>query len=120
MASPPVGWKDMLGYSNQVCGGALACLALDTFEAKGLTPRQARRVAVNSRLEPAARGERLDTFFKQSVLSDPRLQNLVVTPRFRFGPDVIDPVTGRWYDVTTPGHWPAHLKYGPGGVPLLY
>ena len=86
--------------------------AVERFGAEGLTPKQLAAVAKNPNLEPAFTGERIHTFFGESVGADPALQHLELTPRFQFGPDVIDPLTGRWYDVTTPGQWPAHvLKY---------
>jgi hypothetical protein len=71
------------------------------LEAEGLTQRQAARALENPKLEPAFRGERIDTFFKETVSADPELQHLQVTPRFKFGPDVIDPKANMWYDVTT-------------------
>ncbi len=69
-------------------------------------------------------GERIDTFFKESVAADPLLGNLQTTPRFQFGPDVYDPAAGTWWDVTTPGQWGMHVrKYTPmfgQGSPLFY
>jgi hypothetical protein len=81
-------------------------------------------LAKNPAWEAAFRGERIDTFFKQAVLGDPNLRHLRVTPRFKFGPDVFDPVRNVWYDVTTPAQWQGHLlKYEEifgQGVPLFY
>jgi hypothetical protein len=72
-------------------------------------------------LEAAFRGERIDTFAKESAALDPRLEATQITGRFQRGADFIDPVTGNWWDVTTPGSWAAHvLKYGPGGTMLPY
>jgi hypothetical protein len=98
--------------------------ALARFESEGLTNAQARRVALNPNLEAAFRGERIDTFFKESVAADPRLQHLEITPRFEAGPDVYDAESGQWWDVTTSGQWGAHVRlystqYGTG-TPLLY
>jgi len=98
--------------------------ALARFESEGFTARQAARLSVNPRLEAAYRGERVDTFFKEAVRLDPRLSHLQITSRFKFGPDVYDPATRVWWDVTTPGEWAGHVKkYTPsfgGGRPLFY
>lgn len=95
--------------------------AVARFEAEGLTAKQAAAAARNPRLLAPYRGERIDTFFKESVAGDPALQHLVITPRFRFGPDVAEGPGEIWYDVRTPGDWAKHVvKYGAGGVPLYY
>jgi RHS repeat-associated protein len=86
--------------------------AIARFNAEGFTERQAAALESNPNLEAAFTGERIDTFFKESVLSDPDLSYLQVTPRFAFGPDVFDPVSNTWWDVTTEGQWAAHeAKY---------
>jgi hypothetical protein len=96
------------------------------FASRGFTNNQLTRIGTNPELEAAFRGERIDTFFKQRVLNGTWLdsQGIQVTPRFKFGPGVYDPVNKVWYDVTTPGQWPLHVdKYTPGfgqGVPLHY
>lgn len=91
---------------------------------EGLTAKQTAALVDNPGLEPAFRGERLDTFFKEAVQADPNLQHLEITPRFHFGPDVFDPVTRRWWDVTTAQQWQGHeLKYNSlfgQGTPLYY
>ena len=64
---------------------------------------------------------------KKAVLNDPSLSKLYVTRSGEFGPDFLDlnslPGTPRWYDVTTPGSWPAHLQryasFGQG-TPIYY
>jgi hypothetical protein len=64
------------------------------------------------------RGNQIDSFFKQAVQADPHLQHLQITPRFKPGPDVFDPASNRWWDVTTPKQWASHVKkyqsYGRG------
>ena len=84
--------------------------ALAQFEREGLTRAQTLRAASNPRLEPAYRGDRIDAFFKKSVDADPRLKHLTVTPRFRFGPDVFNPATKKWWDVTTLKQWGKHVQ----------
>jgi len=37
-------------------------------------------------------------------------QGLVTTPRGQFGPDVFNPETQEWWDLTTPSEWNAHLQ----------
>jgi hypothetical protein len=72
----------------------------------------------------AHRGERIDTFAKETIAQDASLRHLVITPRFQFGPDVYDPINNVWYDITTVGQWPRHVskysdKFG-AGTPLFY
>jgi hypothetical protein len=96
--------------------------ALDRLAAQGLTQPQVRAIAryPSLHLQEAFEGERIDTFIKEAVANDPAL-NLKIAPRFQFGPDFVNPVTGSWYDVTTPGEWVKHVgRYGPGGVPVFY
>ncbi len=98
--------------------------AVARFEAEGFTAKQAARIAENPELEAAFRGDRIDAFFKDAVRADPQLGHLNVTPRFTFGPDVVSPGGGVWWDVTTFGQWGKHVqmytpKFGQG-VPLLY
>ena len=98
--------------------------AVERFEQQGFTPKQQARLATSPELEAAFRGERIDTFFKEEVASNPALKDLQITPRFKFGPDVYDPVSGVWYDVTTPGQWIRHVDRYTGtfgqGFPLYY
>ena len=84
--------------------------AIDKLAKNGLTRRQSARVATNPELESAFRGERIDTFFKVFVGADTRLNHLNLTPRFKFGPDIYDPVKKIWYDVTREGQWQDHLN----------
>jgi len=62
-------------------------------------------------------GNNIDAFFKEGVRNNPQLfPRLSVTPRFKFGPDVYNPSSGEWWDVTTPGQWGNHItKYSPFG-----
>jgi hypothetical protein len=90
----------------------------------GLTFAQKASLKYNPWLEPMHRGERIDTFAKESVAKDPSLRHLKITQRFEFGPDFYDPINNRWYDVTTIGQWDSHegrytLGFGQG-IPLLY
>jgi hypothetical protein len=97
--------------------------AIERFNLEGFTPAQQRALISRPEMAPAYRGDRIDTFIKESVSADPLLQHLQVTPRFKFGPDIFDAATGRWWDVTTPGQWSRHVeKYTPSfgsGTPLF-
>jgi hypothetical protein len=60
------------------------------------------------------RGTAIDRIAKKAVFDDPELEHVYVTVNKEYGPDFFDSRTGRWYDMTTIGQWPAHqAKYGP-------
>jgi hypothetical protein len=90
----------------------------------GLTAAQKASLKYNPWLEPMHRGERIDTFAKETVAKDKSLGHLQITPRFKFGPDFYDPINKVWYDITKIGQWKGHegrytLGFGQG-IPLLY
>jgi hypothetical protein len=61
--------------------------------------------------------ERIDTFVKESIQGDRRLDNLGVSETYQPGPDFFDPATDTWYDITTEKAWSAHEKtYGSQGT----
>jgi hypothetical protein len=96
-------------------------LALNRFAREGFTKGQAAAIRTNPKLAAAYKGERIDTFIKESVRQDARLQHLEITPRFRFGPDFWDPHTGEWFDVTTQAQWGKHTQtYGPFGTGIFH
>jgi hypothetical protein len=80
----------------------------------------------NPELEPMFLGERVDYYFRQAFNGsmDPALDRLMMTARGVFGPDVFNPFTGAWWDVTTQQAWAAHYAtysvFGANGSPLLY
>jgi RHS repeat-associated protein len=84
--------------------------AVVRFNAEGLTPAQQRLFIKDPSSFARLRGTQIDTFFKEAVDAHPDLQHLITTPRYKFGPDVFDPATQRWWDVTTPGKWGAHVE----------
>jgi hypothetical protein len=98
--------------------------SLDRFASEGFTEEQAAKLEESPSMAATWRGDRIDSFFKEAVRNDPRLDHLSITERFKFGPDVFDSVTSVWWDVTTTGEWAAHVgKYTAtfgDGVPLLY
>jgi hypothetical protein len=98
--------------------------ALARLDIDGLTQKQKDSLDAYPHLEGAHKGERIDTFIKESIADDDALQHLKITPRFKFGPDVYDLKNKIWYDVTTQNRWEAHetkykLKFGQG-IPLYY
>jgi|GEM_PF-3390194 len=93
----------------------------ERFAAEGFTQGQARALVNNPGLEAAFRGERIDTFAKESAAMDPRLEGIQIPGGFQRGADFIGRATGYWWDITTPGSWAAHVaKYGAGGTILPY
>jgi len=80
------------------------------FEKTGFTAKQERAIAKDPNLKAAFRGDRIDKFFKEAVRDDPMLRHLEVTPRGKFGPDVFDPETQKWWDVTTSKQWDKHTE----------
>ncbi len=61
------------------------------------------------------RGNRIDVRARQMIQNDPALSNL--RSNYTRGADFVDPATGRWWDMTTPGAWQSHVnKYGTGGI----
>ena len=104
--------------------------AVERFNAEGLTEAQKDALIDNPGLEQAFRGQRIDSFFKESLNNaiesgtDSRLGNLYVTRSGEFGPDVFDLGSmNRWWDVTTEGSWAGHVaKYANPfgeGIPLF-
>jgi hypothetical protein len=98
--------------------------AVARLAADGLTPSQRESLKYYPFFEAAHRGERIDSFAKETIARDENLQHLVITPRFGFGPDIYDPINKVWYDITTPGQWASHVRkytreFGQG-TPLFY
>jgi hypothetical protein len=93
-----------------------------------LTDRQVASLAKTPEKDVARQfgafyGNNLDDAVKRSVMEDPWCwdQGVIPTPRAMVGPDFLDANTGQWYDLTTPGKWPEHLRaYGPGGTAIWY
>jgi len=76
----------------------------------GLTKNQLESIKLNPRLEAPHKGERIDTFAKETVAEDEYLAHLKITPRFQYGPDFYDPINNVWYDITTLKQWLRHEK----------
>jgi hypothetical protein len=70
------------------------------------------RAAASGKMDPAvARGNAIDLAAKRAIAADPDLEGLTIVPRGGKGPDIYDSLTKRWWDITTPEQWAAHLKY---------
>ena len=109
------GYRSASGYSQAAESDAALLQghldnAIARFNVEGYTDAQAEALINNPQLADAFRGSQIDSFFKESVLNDPALSHLEVTPQFQFGPDVFNPSTQEWWDVTTPGQWEAHTQ----------
>lgn len=91
---------------------------------QGLTARQNEVLLSHPYLEAAFKGERIDTFAKETMRNDKNLSFLHITSRGEYGPDIQDLVNKLWYDITTRGQWPRHVtKYSEEfgkGTPLYY
>jgi len=98
--------------------------AVARLKRDGLTANQKKSLNYHPRYEAAHKGERIDSFAKESIAKDENLRHLKITPRFQFGPDIYDPVNRVWYDITTREQWNGHeKKYTEGfgqGTPLYY
>lgn len=97
--------------------------AINKANANGFTPAQQRALLNNPGLSDAYMGSNIDKIFKNLVSQEPGLSHLQITPPFKFGPDVFNPATQEWWDLTTPGQWGKHVtKYSPfgNGTPLFW
>jgi hypothetical protein len=96
--------------------------AQERFNAEGFTEAQTRAIEAApteaDRNSARARfyGERIDTFVKESIGGDLRLNRLGVSEIKQPGPDFFDPTIDVWYDITTARSWDEHVaKYGSSG-----
>jgi len=86
---------------------------------------QLNAMAENPGLRQAFRGSAVDSRFKELITEDPVLRYLDTARLFQFMPDVVDPVSGCWWDLTKPWLWQDHLDryksvYGPDGTLIQY
>jgi hypothetical protein len=96
--------------------------AQERFNAEGFTEAQTAAIerASTQADKNGARarfyGERVDSFVKESIHGDRRLDHLGVSEIKQPGPDFFDPTMDVWYDITTARSWSAHVaKYGLKG-----
>ncbi len=93
-----------------------AARRVDSEGMNAYTMRQANAIYRDPRALPRFRGLVIDRIAREHVRQD-WVMRLVrpVRGRCNMGPDFIDPITGRWWDMTTPRQWQAHvIKYTPG------
>jgi RHS repeat-associated protein len=98
---------------------------VDNLGMAAYTPRQQAAMAKNPNLAPAYRGSAIDRRFKLLTELDPDLTHVQTSKPFQFMPDVVDPASGQWWDLTTAGQWQAHLNkytptYGPNGTLIVH
>lgn len=90
--------------------------AQERFKNEGFTENQTQAIEGKSALadKDALRamyyGERIDSFVKESIQGDRRLDHLGVSENFQPGPDFFDPTIDVWYDITTEKSWPDHER----------
>jgi RHS repeat-associated protein/uncharacterized repeat protein (TIGR01451 family) len=94
---------------------------VDSQSMAAYTPKQRVAIMRYPNLASAYRGSVIDERFKLLIELDPDLTHLQTAKSFQFMPDVVDPVSGQWWDLTTAGQWQAHLNkyvpiYGPNGT----
>jgi hypothetical protein len=97
--------------------------AIERFNVEGMTPAQEQATAARPQSGEMYRGSRIDAFAKQTIMNDPLLADIVTAPDYIPEPDILSSEFPGWFDITTPGAWPAHVetygpRYGPGGVLL--
>lgn len=102
---------------------AAAAARVDVGGLAALTRPQRIAVGANPNLYPAFRGNRIDVMARQWIVNDPVLKPLFTRGElqsfYSSGPDFLDPLTGYWWDMTTPTQWQAHVDhYGLGGTLL--
>jgi RHS repeat-associated protein len=75
----------------------------------GMSRAQVAAVARNPGLEPAFRGQVIDSAAKNAVRADTDLAHLWVARSGEFGPDFFDLDSNNWWDITTQGEFQNHL-----------
>jgi hypothetical protein len=94
-----------------------AAREVDALGDAAFTPKQFQAIQRNPNLRAMYRGNRIDVRARAMIKNDPVLSPL--KSNYTRGADFVDPATGRWWDMTPPGAWPAHVKkYGSGGTLL--
>jgi hypothetical protein len=84
------------------------------YESGELQPTAAEKEAIKKdpRAEPRIRGNVIDRAVKEAIRNDPDLEGLKLSRQGVKEPDIYDPDTKRWWDMTTPepGEWEAHVE----------
>ena len=101
----------------------LANQVLANFDpAAECTPKQLEAIQRRPYLKSMYEGTQKHVLLAGAVAGDPELGPLLdLADPFEPAPDFSNPETGDWWDLTTEGEWPAHVrKYGPGGTRIDY
>jgi len=94
-----------------------AAKQVDAMGMEAFTPAQRAAIARNPNLQAMFRGSQIDKLARNLAAENPALTGLI--GKVNKGADFINPSTGQWWDMTTPGQWAAHVKkYGPNGTLL--
>ena len=88
-----------------------AAKEVDALGDAAFTPKQLQAIQRNSNLRAMYRGNRIDVRARQLIKNDPVLSPL--KSNYTRGADFVDPATGNWWDMTTPGSWPSHVNSQP-------
>lgn len=129
--TPPVGAGATAASTADAAAGAAAspvdeitaaiqrhvAQAVDDFDNGVIRVSPAQRAAGvdNPALLEAARGSVIGERARESMALDPALSDLWLTRPGQYGPDIVDLGGQRWWDITTPQQWQAHLdKYSEG------
>lgn len=95
----------------------MAASEVDALGNAAFAPRQFTAIQRNPSLRPMFRGNRIDVMARYLIRNDSNLFHL--NSNYSRGADFVNPATGQWWDMTTPGSWTMHVrKYGPGGTLL--
>ena len=78
----------------------------------GLIPASSKELInlANPKVADATRGTMIDRQAKMYIDADSTLAHLWTTKAGYYGPDVMDPASGRWWDFTTQAQWGAHFN----------
>jgi RHS repeat-associated protein len=98
-----------------------AAREVDAAGDAAFTPKQFEALTNNPNLRPMFRGNRIDVRARRYVSEDSALSHL--ESNYNRGADFVNPMSGRWWDMTTPGQWQRHIvryrdSYGGNGTLL--
>jgi hypothetical protein len=77
---------------------------------KTVKPGDAATAVAGGRTWHMARGNIIDAIMKERASQTWLGKGLKYIQRGQYGPDIINPSTGRAWDITTPGQWEKHVR----------
>jgi len=98
---------------------------VDAMGQQAYSPDELKAMARNKNLAAPFHGTAIHEEFFPLVDADPKLSHLQTAVSGQKMPDVVNPQTGQWWDLTTTGAWQAHLRkyiplFGPNGTLLWH